>query len=365
MHMPVWAAAYIYYYDVRKDDLILDAVRPLLGRLAGHVERAYFVRHWRQGPHLRIPMLVSPAAFREQVEPAVTDVIGRYLAQWPSTKALLPEEKLLPMHQRLAEMEQDLLPLRPLVPDNTIVFVANERQLQGLDGEVGANLLAQFYAETTELAFQMLEAIRRGSSPVALSLSLMLAVAHAFPGENATLASGFVSFRSHAEAFLHRVSDPPRVRADFDRQYQANKRLLTRLVLGVLDTLDRGTGEIPFVSEWVAAVRPVWGRARGLLRSGELSMVSGTPMGNDGSASNSFDSPMHQLMAHSPTFRRYFYEDVQFQCYRVALNYTYLHLARLGVMGYERFRLCHLAANAVEDSLGVNALDMVVRVAQS
>jgi hypothetical protein len=34
-------------------------------------------------------------------------------------------------------------------------------------------------------------------------------------------------------------------------------------------------------------------------------------------------------------------------------------MARLGVMGYNRYRLCHLAANAVEDALGVDAMRLV------
>ncbi|WP_345406501.1 hypothetical protein [Nonomuraea salmonea] len=36
------------------------------------------------------------------------------------------------------------------------------------------------------------------------------------------------------------------------------------------------------------------------------------------------------------------------------LNYTYLHLTRLGLTPLDRFRTCHLLADAVEDVYGVS-----------
>jgi len=68
-------------------------------------------------------------------------------------------------------------------------------------------------------------------------------------------------------------------------------------------------------------------------------------------------------MFESEAFRHLLVDDPEFKRYRLLLNYTYLHLARLGVTGYERFRLCHLAANAVEEALGVDAMEAVARYA--
>ncbi|MGH3829696.1 MAG: lantibiotic dehydratase C-terminal domain-containing protein [Pseudonocardiaceae bacterium] len=50
-----WHSAHIHYHEPDKNALILDAVRPLLHQLRPVVERAYLVRPWRQGPHLRRP----------------------------------------------------------------------------------------------------------------------------------------------------------------------------------------------------------------------------------------------------------------------------------------------------------------------
>ncbi len=363
MQTPTWRAVHVYYYDENKDDLILDAVRPVLRRVAEDVRCAYFVRHWRRGPHVRIPVLATPSAFTSVVEPAVADIVRGYLARRPSTTALPPEAVLLPMHERLAELEMETGPLRPLVPDNSVLFTEHDRRLDMLDGEVGSDLLAEFYATTNDLAFAMLEEIRSGRTREFVGLSLMLAVAHAFGGEPA-IERGFVSFRSHAEAFLYGSSDQVGIRARFDREYLANARALTGLVRAVMDTVDGRSTAVPFVTEWVAALRPLWTVSESLVASGRLRLTAGVPEGDsDAAAGKLADSPIHRLMLGSDTFRRLVFDDPQFTRYRLVLNYTYLHLARLGIMGYGRYRLCHLAANAVEKALGVDAIRIVEEAA--
>jgi hypothetical protein len=45
--------------------------------------------------------------------------------------------------------------------------------------------------------------------------------------------------------------------------------------------------------------------------------------------------------------------------YRLVLNYMYLHFTRLGLTPIERFLLCHLTANAVEDCYGISAMEQL------
>jgi Lantibiotic biosynthesis dehydratase C-term len=358
MSEPIWRAVYVYHYAEAKDGLILDGIRPLLRRLDRGVERAYFVRHWRRGPHIRIPVLAEPTAFASLVEPAVTDIVGGYLTEHPSAGTLPPEEVLLPAHQRLARLEQDDGPLRPLVPDNTVLFGEHDRRLHTVDGDIGADLLAEFYAGTNHLVFRMLEEVRAGRTREILGLALMLAVAHSF-GYPAGIDRGFISFRSHAEAFLNTRDDGDRVREAFERQFRANRATLTRLVTAVLDTLDGRGGEVPFVAEWVDVLRPYWTRSGELVADGRLTIAP--DVAADRPVWTGLDSsPMHRMMAASDGFRALF-NDPAFKRYRLVLNYTYLHLARLGVLGNRRFLLCHLAANAVEEALGVNAIETVRR----
>jgi len=360
MEAAMWRAIHAYYFD-DQDDLLLEAVRPLLSRLRGYVAKAYFVRHWRQGPHVRIPVLAAEPVFRDVVEPAVRELVEGYLARHPSATALPPEPKLLAMHERLAELEKEEGPLRPLAPDNSVRLVEHDRRLHTLDGEVGSDLLADFYSATNDLAFRMLDSVRAGRSRAALCLALMLGVAHSFFGDPPSIRTGFISFRSHAEAFLYASSDPDGIRRRFDRHYREQAPALTRLVDAVIATLDRDTGQVPFVAEWVAVMKPFRDRAEPLIRAGLLRLGRSKP--GEPAEAPPTDSPMHQLMNQSEPFRRLF-DDPAFQCYRLTLNYTYLHMARLGVMGLARYQLCHLAANAVEEALGLRALQMVEDLAQ-
>ena len=53
-------------------------------------------------------------------------------------------------------------------------------------------------------------------------------------------------------------------------------------------------------------------------------------------------------------------DPVWFAKFRLMLNYTYLHLTRLGLAPAERFLLCHLAANAAEDLFGRSAAEVAL-----
>jgi hypothetical protein len=71
-------------------------------------------------------------------------------------------------------------------------------------------------------------------------------------------------------------------------------------------------------------------------------------------------SPFHQALYASPAWSKT-REAEWFLLYRLMLNYTYLHLTRLGISPVERFLLGHLAANAVERRYGVSAEALIKR----
>lgn len=359
MTAPTWRAVHLYYYDnAGREDLILDAVGPLLERLDGVAQRAYFLRHWRRGPHVRIPVLADPGTFTTSVEPAVRDTVGDFLRRRPSSAQLPPEDVLLPAHQRAAEAELEQGPLRPLVPDNSIRFEEHDRRLHVLDSDAGMDLLADFYASTNDLALTTLARIRGGLNREILSIALMVAIAHRLCGDPRGIEFGFVSFRSHAEGFLHRLPSPESARESFDRQYHANSTTLRKLVTTVLDGLEgRGT-ELPDVTEWLGVMCAFLAEGDRLLRTGQLTLEMPAAQG----VAPTRVSPMHQLMLENDALGQLL-TGAEFKRYRFVLNYTYLHLARLGVEGYARSRLCHFVANAVEEILGLNAFEIITQYA--
>ncbi|MFE2377012.1 thiopeptide maturation pyridine synthase [Streptomyces sp. NPDC059398] len=374
---PQWRAAHIAYFGDDTDQLILDAVRPVIERCAGHAESAYVLRHWRRGPHLRLVVRATPAVFAGLVVPAVSELVGGALRTRPSTAAPLDEAALLPLHRRLAAAEREPGPLTPFYPDNSITWEEHDRRVDVLGCPVGADELALFYQRTNDLLFEHLESVAAGLPRETLALRLMLATAHTLcrHPQDPSVRRGFVSFRSHAEGYLSTVG--PGVRDAFEQRYAANSALLTAQVRAVVAAFDApvtepgapdtGAAAEPGLSaalhRWVGAIDPLGSRWTGLYEAGEIPEAEIPADEENGLGELLTASPLHRAISGSPTYKEMMYRDPRFLRYRLMLNYTYLHLSRLGLPGLTRYLLCHLAANAVEEVYGVSALELVLATA--
>jgi hypothetical protein len=344
-----WHSIHVYYYDADKDALILDGVRPLFRRLAGQVDTVSFTRHWRQGPHLRLNMFVDIDTLHSVVRPAVDAVVGEFLANRPSRRLLDPGKELA-AHRRLAELEEERGPLWPWYPDNSIRVAAYDRREEVVGGPAMADLLADFQARTTQFAFRAIEATA-GVGRRALAFDLMIATAHAFA--RGGLANGFLSFRSHAESFLHVFAEAHRLRNVWDAHYRAHAAEFVERLGVVTTALDQGA-----LGDWVRALEPYRAKAAALLRSGELRLpfAGSVPAGAELSS-------FHQALYEHPQWPATL-ASVGFQQYRLVLNLTYLCLTRIGITPVERFFLSHMAANAAEDTYGVSAVDLIIGAAR-
>src|SRR5215470_10050465 len=353
-----WASIHVYYHQ-DQDRLILDAVRPLFARIGEHGARAYFERHWRQGPHLRLNIHATSQTVSTLVLPAVEEIVGGYLRTHPSVFDLDPA-RMLPLHERLAELEAEPGPLLPWYPDNSIRQAAYDGSMSALGSQQAADLLADFYMGSTPLAFQMIERVReRATSRLAGAFDLMVATAQAFYPEGIT--RGFLSFRSHAEAFLTAWPEGQGLRPHWDSHYARHAGVLAARVRAVVAELDGQpvAGEpASVIGRWVRVLAPFPGRAQELLAAG-LTLGLRPSAGEEQNAGDwkvlAAQSPFHRALMATPDWAAIERSD-WFLCYRLVLNYLYLHFTRLGLTPTERFLLCHLAANAVEDCYGVSAM---------
>ncbi|GLZ31002.1 hypothetical protein Lesp02_31910 [Lentzea sp. NBRC 105346] len=196
-------------------------------------------------------------------------------------------------------------------------------------------LLADFHATTAGLAADL-----RGPNA---AFTVMIATAHGLSGLD--VLRGAVSFRSHAEAVLHTAR--PEVRASWDAHYARHAGALTTRVEAVV------AGREPLAHRWIELLLPLRQRAHRLVATGELSLPD--------IDENASWSPFHLAMFANERWQRTVRPSVRFAVFRVMLNYTYLFLERIGVTEAQRFQLCHLAANAVEEVYGVSALELVSR----
>ncbi|WP_165977801.1 thiopeptide maturation pyridine synthase [Nonomuraea diastatica] len=348
-----WHSIHVYYH-ADKDALVLGGVRPLFATLSAHVAGAAYIPHWKRGPHLRLHLRCGTPVLDGVVWPAVHEIIGGFLAEHPSKAALEPEQHL-PMHRRLAELEHESEPLLPWHPDNSIRPEPYDRRIRVLGSEDAADLLADFYSDTTPLAFDMTEALREGGRRLAVAFDVMIATAHALSG--AGIEAGFISFRSHAEAFLAAWPEAEGLRTAWEEHYHRNSAQLAARVRAIIATLDGEQKVVPFVDEWVAALSPFRRRGTSLIRDGRLSMVPPPYRGFDPMAELAQVSSFHKHLV-DPAWQEIRSAD-WFNVYRLMLNYAYLHLTRLGVTPVERFLLCHLAANAVEECYGKSATELI------
>lgn len=254
---------------------------------------------------------------------------------------------------------------------------------------VGADELALFYQQTNSLLFEHLESVAAGLPRETLALRLMLATAHTLcrHPQDPSIRRGFVSFRSHAEGYLSTVG--PQVRDAFEQRYTANSTVLTAQVRAVVTALDSGAAEpgapdtgtsdsgapdtgaaaepgpASELHRWVATIDPLGTRWTALYEAGEIPETEIPADEENGIGELLTSSPLHRAISGSATYKQMMYRDPRFLRYRLMLNYTYLHLSRLGLPGLTRYLLCHLAANAVEEVYGVSALELVLATAAS
>jgi hypothetical protein len=352
-----WYSLHVAYHD-DPDGLLLDGVRPLFDQLGAGGHAAYFTRHWRRGPHLRLDVRTGTEAFYDVVLPAARRIVGGRLATHPSTTTLDPFD-LLDQHRRLARLEADDGPLLPWYPNNSIHVAPYETRRDVLGSDEAVDLLTDFQLATTDHAFAAAEHVRAGGQRLRIAFDLMIATAHVLCGRS--LVDGFASFRSHAEGFLCGFPEGPALRPAWDRHFRAHADDLVARVRTIVSTLDGAEpGTVPLVATWVATMRPVRNRAAALVDAGRLPMDDPAPGRYDpGLAPLAETSPFHQALQTDAAFWRDLQAAGWFRTYRFVLNCLYLHLTRLGVRPVERFLLCHLAAGAVEQAYGVSALDAV------
>lgn len=354
-----WQSAHLYYYAENKDDLILDYVRPLFQQVSHLAPRAFFVRHWLRGPHIRLRFACSDEQFQRELRPILASSAGEYLQQHPS-RAYLNADQMGEQYLLLAKQEKESGPIFPLYPDNTMQYIPYDSRLHVLGSPLLASIIEDFYVESTPPVFAMLDALRQGQSLQSLCFDLLVTTAHTF---GTHITRGSISYRSHAEGFLLSCSQPEEMRARFERKYTTQASVLTRRLSKLLEALQQSADLFPFTLAWRDFLRAYWQRIEPLIVSGELNMMpfarDGMPEMSQAFQQNLAYSAFHSALESNQENKQALYQDSWFQAYRLMLNLLYLHVSRLGLRPVDRFLLCHLVANTVEQAFDINITAML------
>jgi len=360
--MTAWRTIRVTYY-ADQDPLISEAVAPLFDRVRQWVDGAYFVRHWRQGPHLRLHFRCTAETFSDVIEPKADRIIGDYLRRHPST-ADIDRGRAAVLHRRLAEDEHEIGPLTPWIPDNTIRRTNYDDRKHVL-GAAEGQMLEEFFIRTTGLAFDMTSAIVDGRSRARMAFDLMVATAHVLSG--AGIERGFVSLRSHSEGFLTYSPEGKGLRDQWAQRYTEQSPTLRRRLREVLAAVGSGhDADIPFVHRWLRDLGALRNMAEELIAQGRMTLSAAETAGTarDASATDG-GAAYHDWMVLTQDSRTSVESAEWFLAYRWVLNCTYLHLTRIGLAPVNRYLLCTWVADAVEEEFGVRAFDVAQRLLRS
>lgn len=350
--MTHWQTVCVHYHDERgHDDLILDAVRPLFTELSGAVDGAYFVRHWRRGPHLRLNFLATTESMWRAVLPAIDTTVLGYLRARPSLSTTDPTA-LVETHRELALAERDDGPLWPWRQDNSVHEEPYDSRATVLGSAEAAELIADFHVAANESAFATLAAMRAGAGRLWSAFDLMVATAHACAAGG--VSRGYVSFRAHAEVFLAGTDKPEELLAAWEGIYrQAAPALRERL--GRATAAAEGAPPTDPVRLWLGALTAQRARGFALVDAGLVRMDQ-APAGQTAPPEV---SPFLRELITNDDFHERFMPSSVFRHYRLLLNLLYLQLTRIGVRPVERYLLAHLVSNTVEEAFGVDSVSVL------
>ncbi|MER5889003.1 hypothetical protein ABT160_34700 [Streptomyces sp. NPDC001941] len=219
-----------YHYEPVKAPLLRDAVLPLARRAEAAGLTAHVERHWLYGPHLRLRLRGPADEVRAEAGRAAADLRAHAVVR-PSQVAV-DEAELLRQASAAGRAELVPPPYGPLVPDNTVrVEPVDLGPLEAVINPDGVRLREYLLASglgALESGAAFLAA-RGDTSAARVELVASALAAHAAAHPEG-LVGGHYSFVSHLEDFLVHEDQDGRVRAAFERRWEAAGDRITALV---------------------------------------------------------------------------------------------------------------------------------------
>ncbi|RUQ10130.1 lantibiotic dehydratase C-terminal domain-containing protein [Curtobacterium sp. HSID17257] len=332
------------------DDVLVDVIAPIVA--AHHLDGTYVTRHWKQGEHWRLHVDAASSATQDMVS-ALSLALRRYRSV-PTRPVHIADDVSLAVQERRAELENDTGPFVPVQGPGTVDVIDEPDRTAQQGGPGGSRQIAEFYRTTNASVEEISRLVRAGASRQSVALDLMVTTAHCFSGIG--LARGFVSFRSHADAFLSWWPEAAGSRAVWESKSVSHGAAIGHRIGALIERLDAGSGIPAHVENWLETAGPFFTIAGRRLARGDFTVdppwaaAARAGEGLPELGTSPFHSRAGTLPGHVDT--------VWFAQYRLALNYLYLHLTRIGLSPYDRFMLCHLAADACERVYRTRAHDV-------
>jgi hypothetical protein len=241
--------------------------------------------------------------------------------------------------------------------NNTVEVAPYDALASTVGSEGAAQLLEDYYVETNDLAFAIIEQTRNNyTARLNACFDQLLAIAATSP--LLPLRRAYMSYRSHVEAYIicePMVEEPKIRRKRLEIAYEARRPAIRKRVLRTLSLIENAPERLP---DWLRQMIEVHrrysdsafqGAQAGFIRlktDEEVEEESDKALPIQESA---FHSAVRQNKAVLEAINR-----PDMVGHRVDLNFLYLQLNRIGMLNEDRYILDYYIANAVEELLGID-----------
>ncbi len=352
-----WHSIHLYYYDNNKDDLLLDCIRPLFAALReqGWLERGYFTRHWRGGSHIRLQMYADPGLFHAEIVPYVKSTVGEYLREHPST-VHLDEQVARKQYERRSLASPVASAYVELRPNNSLEIAEYEDLASTVGSESAARLLEEYYVETTDLAFILLEQTRNNYT-ARLNVCFDLLVALVATSPFLPIKRAYMSYRSHVEAYITcepGIEEPDARRKRLENAYAQRHESIMKRVQRLLTWVEQTPERLPV---WLAAMIEIY------QRYGKRAFQGATEGTLRLKTNEDFEAQKDHVRLAASEYRTAVVNNAAVLqasntpviiAHRIELNFLYLQLSRMGMLNEDRYILDYYIASVIEEIFAID-----------
>ncbi|MFI5931977.1 lantibiotic dehydratase C-terminal domain-containing protein [Actinoplanes sp. NPDC051494] len=169
----VWSSLHVHRFG-GQDDLLTDAVAPVLARLReqDRVRRAFFLRYWEGGHHVRIRVR-TPRAQAAAVTAELTADLTRHLREHPDDVPFDLDEFHREAQPTMAALEG--VPAGPMYPPGTVRAAAYEPEPGKYGGPAGVAIAERFFDRSSTVVLAALPRLtERPARRLGLAFTMML-----------------------------------------------------------------------------------------------------------------------------------------------------------------------------------------------
>ena len=358
----IWQSIRVYYYDPNKDNLLLDCIRPLFTMLQERhwVEQIYFVRHWYGGSHIRLQLLADPTLFQSEIVPYVQREVRAYLQKAPAT-TLFSEEDAQRLYQRRDRMALEHSTYKPLSPNNSIEIAPYEDLANTIGSQGAAKLLTEYYTETNDLAFTLLEKTRNNYT-ARLSVCFDQLAALVATSPFLPLGRAYMSYRSHVEAYItcEPAVEEPRLRRNrLEKAYEQRQKAVEQRIQRLLILIEKAPERLP---SWLTSMIEIYQRygerAFQGAQEGVIQLKTNEDFEENKQGVRVEESAYRMAVINNEAVLRSSNEPIII-AHRIELNFLYLHLSRIGMLNEDRYMLDYYIANVIEKLLDIDPVALM------